>query len=188
MNTLCIERSSGGGKSGEWVSELDLSRRPDRIIVGTGPGSFAGVRSALAFAQGYAIGSGCEVLGLPSACALALPDRPTAVVGDARRGKAWIALFDGLKPLGDVFLADAGDVAGAVRDGFGRMLGRVPDNFVATSPDDARIGGLMREAFGDRYDGGRTPVSEGLLAFAEACPSALRSEPLPVYLTPAVRD
>ncbi len=29
----------------------------DRIVVGQGPGSFAGIRAALAFAQGMAIGS-----------------------------------------------------------------------------------------------------------------------------------
>lgn len=187
MNTLCIERSVAG-RSGEWVSELDLSRRPDRIVVGTGPGSFAGVRAALAFAKGYAVGSGCEVLGLPSACALALPGRPVAVVGDARRGKAWIALFDGLKMLGEVFLADAEGIAAAVRDGYESHVGRVPDDLLVTSPDDSRIGGALREAFGERYDGGRAPTEAGLLAFAEACPGALQPDPLPIYLTPAVRS
>ena len=60
-------------RSGEWavrVRDFVAGRRLSRLVVGTGPGSFAGVRAALAFAQGYAIGSGCEVLGLPSPCAL----------------------------------------------------------------------------------------------------------------------
>ena len=177
MNTLCIERSSGGGKSGEWVSELDLSRRPDRIIVGTGPGSFAGVRSALAFAQGYAIGSGCEVLGLPSACALALPDRPTAVVGDARRGKFWIALFDGLKLVCPVFQVE--------KDALSL---RIPLAAKVATSDESRIGALLAETFAERYIGGVKPTDEGLRLFAEANPSILTPEPLPIYLNPAVRD
>ena len=55
-------------RSGDWaarVGEFVAGRAVDRIVVGTGPGSFAGIRAALAFAQGYAIGSGCKVLGLP---------------------------------------------------------------------------------------------------------------------------
>lgn len=53
------------------MEKLDLEGI-ERIVVGTGPGSFAGIRSALAFAQGYALGKpGLEVLGLPSACAIA---------------------------------------------------------------------------------------------------------------------
>ena len=70
MKSLYIERSTGESRSGEWVEELDLDG-VERIVVGTGPGSFAGIRSALAFAQGFALGRGCEVLGLPSPCAVA---------------------------------------------------------------------------------------------------------------------
>ena len=47
---------------------------------------------------------------------------------------------------------------------------------------------MLAKAFGDRYIGGQSPTAEGLKAFAEANPSILRSEPLPIYLNPAVRD
>ena len=70
MKTLYIERSTGECRDGKWVEALDLDGAK-RIVVGTGPGSFAGIRSALAFAQGYALGTKCEVLGLHSACACA---------------------------------------------------------------------------------------------------------------------
>ena len=109
MNVLYIERSTGECRNGEWVKRLRLDPPPDRIVVGIGPGSFAGIRSALAFAKGYAVGRDCEVTGLPSACALVGPedlDRPLAVVGDARQGKFWVALFDGYSPVCDVFLVD----------------------------------------------------------------------------------
>jgi len=200
MKTLYIERSTGDCRSGDWVEKLDLAEKPDRIVVGTGPGSFAGIRSALAFAQGYAIGSGCEVLGLPSACALAQADRRVAVIGDARREKLWIALFDGFNLIRDIFQINLSDLAGTVPNGevgsvpenVGTVpnggVGTVPSGWVVTTPDEARIGGLLKETFGERYIGGQSPTAEGLKAFAEANPSILKAEPLPIYLNPAVRD
>ena len=188
MNTLYIERSTGECRSGEWVEKLDLSLKPDRIVVGTGPGSFAGIRSALAFAQGYAIGSGCEVLGLPSACALAKEGECRAVIGDARRGKLWIALFDGFNLVRDIFQVEATEITGTVPSETGEKAGTVPSGWKVVTPDEARIGAMLAKAFGDRYIGGQSPTAEGLKAFAEANPSILRSEPLPIYLNPAVRD
>ena len=174
MKTLYIERSTGECRDGDWAEELDLEG-VNRIVVGTGPGSFAGIRSALAFAQGYALATKCEVLGLPSACALAGEGR-VAVIGDARQGKAWVALFDGYRLEKDVFQVNQDELAGSV-----------PMEFKIVTPDAKRIDGLLREVFGDRYLGGRTPDSEGLRRFAEVCPSILKSEPLPIYLNPAVR-
>ena len=174
MKTLYIERSTGASRDGNWVNDLDLDG-VERIVVGTGPGSFAGIRSALAFAQGYAIGKSCEVLGLPSACALA-GDGKIAVIGDARQGKAWIALFDGFKLEREVFQVEQSE-----------LKGTVPADCRVTTPDEQRIGALLSETFGERYLGGQTPTSEGLRRFAEAAPEILKSEPLPIYLNPAVR-
>mgnify|MGYP003295779044 CR=1 FL=1 len=186
MKTLYIERSTGTCRDGKWVEQLDLED-VERIVVGTGPGSFAGIRSALAFAQGYALGTKCEVLGLPSACACAAQvfqtikpsDNQTirlAVVGDAQQGKSWIALFDGFKLERDVFQVNQTE-----------LKGTVPVDYSVTTPDEKRLDGFLRDAFGDRYLGGQTPTSAGLQAFAEACPSILKEEPLPIYLNPAVR-
>ena len=184
MKTLCIERSTGECRNGDWVEKLDLDG-VGRIVVGTGPGSFAGIRSAIAFAQGFALGRKCEVLGLPSPCAVAAQvyagakggEFPLAVVGDARRGKFWIALFDGMKLACPVFQVE--------RD---TLELRVPKGAKVATPDAERIDALLRETFGDRYIGGVKPTDEGLGAFAEANPSALAPEPLPIYLNPAVRD
>ena len=213
MKTLYIERSTGECRSGEWVEQLDVDG-VERIVVGTGPGSFAGIRSALAFAQGYAIGTTCEVLGLPSACALAadyfastaadsqssifnslssIPNsqfsssnsqfsssnhqhRPFAVVGDARQGKYWIALFEGYRLVCDIFQVDRET-----------LPYRVPQGVKVTTPDAKRIDSLLKEVFGENYIGGGTPTAEGLRRFAEASPEILKSEPLPIYLNPAVR-
>ena len=174
MKTMYIERSTGECRDGRWVNDLDLEG-VGRIVVGTGPGSFAGIRSALAFAQGYALATKCEVLGLPSACALAGEGR-VAVVGDARQGKAWVALFDGYQLEKDVFQVDQDKLNGAV-----------PMECKVVTPDAKRIDGLLKGMFGERYLGGRTPTGEGLRRFAEANPSVLKPEPLPIYLNPAVR-
>ena len=45
--TLYLERSTGECRNGDWVEALDLEG-VERIVVGTGPGSFAGIRSAIA--------------------------------------------------------------------------------------------------------------------------------------------
>jgi tRNA threonylcarbamoyl adenosine modification protein YeaZ len=166
------------------VERLDLDG-VERIIVGTGPGSFAGIRSAIAFAQGFALGRKCEVLGLPSPCAVAAQvyaganggEFPLAVVGDARRGKFWIALFEGLNLVCPVFQVE--------RD---LLETRVPLSAKVATSDESRIGDVLSEAFGERYIGGVKPTADGLRVFAEANPSALVAEPLPIYLNPAVRD
>lgn len=192
MKTLYIERSTGECRDGKWVEALDTDG-VQRIVVGTGPGSFAGIRSALAFAQGFAIGTKCEVLGLPSPCALAAdyfaseaqshqaPSTnhqapPLAVVGDARQGKYWIALFDGYRLVCDIFQVDRET-----------LPYRVPQGVKVTTPDAKRIDSLLKEVFGENYIGGGTPTAEGLRRFAEANPESLKSEPLPIYLNPAVR-
>ena len=192
MKTLYLERSTGECRDGKWVEALDLEG-VERIVVGTGPGSFAGIRSALAFAQGYALGRKCEVLGLPSACAVAAQTylgedfrRETedggrkkfqlAVIGDARQGKIWIALFDGYRLEKDVFQVNQDE-----------LMESLPAVYKVVTPDAKRLDGFLREAFGGRYLGGLTPTSEGLRWFAEANPSVLKPEPLPIYLNPAVR-
>jgi tRNA threonylcarbamoyladenosine biosynthesis protein TsaB len=88
----------------------------DRFAVTTGPGSFTGIRVALATAQGLALGAGKPVIGVTVFEALAAmavesgiaaPRLLTAV--DSRRAEIFAQLFDGTgAPLGDpVMLAPA---------------------------------------------------------------------------------
>ncbi len=80
-----------------------------RLVVGVGPGSFAGIRVALAGADGLALPGDVPVWGLCSAAATARAHaeaaggRELAVVGDARRGCYWLARYvwqaNGLHPL-----------------------------------------------------------------------------------------
>ncbi|HEX4086968.1 MAG TPA: tRNA (adenosine(37)-N6)-threonylcarbamoyltransferase complex dimerization subunit type 1 TsaB [Chthoniobacteraceae bacterium] len=57
---------------------------PDCIAVGLGPGSYAGVRIAIAAAIGLSVATGAELIGLPSV--VALDDGEYLALGDARRG------------------------------------------------------------------------------------------------------
>lgn len=53
------------------IAELLDGARPDLILVGVGPGSFTGIRVAIAAAHGMAIGWGAELRGMSSLALLA---------------------------------------------------------------------------------------------------------------------
>jgi tRNA threonylcarbamoyladenosine biosynthesis protein TsaB len=77
--------------------ELCLQRfgRPERIVVGLGPGSYAGVRIALATAVGLRSAASVTLLGLPSICALEVNSSDYCVIGDARRDSFFFAKVSG---------------------------------------------------------------------------------------------
>jgi tRNA threonylcarbamoyl adenosine modification protein YeaZ len=66
------------------IAELLGARRVDSILVGVGPGSFTGIRVAIAAAHGLAIGWGAKLLGMSSLALLAAgagnPDEVAAAV------------------------------------------------------------------------------------------------------------
>ncbi|HEX4629921.1 MAG TPA: tRNA (adenosine(37)-N6)-threonylcarbamoyltransferase complex dimerization subunit type 1 TsaB [Chthoniobacterales bacterium] len=58
---------------------------PRQIVVGIGPGSYAGVRIAIAAALGLRSSTGAKLAGIPSICALDVEESEYCVIGDARR-------------------------------------------------------------------------------------------------------
>lgn len=151
----------------------------DEVLVGQGPGSFAGIRAALAFAQGIALGNGAKgtrVMGLPSTYALTRDGARTAVVGDARRDRFWVVLYDGVACVKDFALVAKDELANAV-----------PEHFAVVTPDGARIEPLLQAVFGHHYKGSMVPMAQRLVEVALAHPELPRPEPLPLYLQPAVR-
>ena len=64
---------------------------PDTIIVGLGPGSYAGTRIAISAAIGLQIPSGARLIGFPSICAIECDAHEYCVIGDARRKSFFIA-------------------------------------------------------------------------------------------------
>lgn len=60
--------------------------RFDRVAVGLGPGSYAGVRIGIAAAMGMNFILGSELVGIPSVAALETEEEDYFAIGDARRG------------------------------------------------------------------------------------------------------
>ena len=63
----------------------------DSIVVGLGPGSYAGVRISIAAALGLSAAHGAKLIGLPSICAIDTTARDYSVIGDARRRSFFFA-------------------------------------------------------------------------------------------------
>ena len=178
VTSVAIEgrEASLSAKGGAWVAELldflascgTSIQAVDRFIIGCGPGSFAGTRAALAFAQGVAEAKkGVSIFGLPSGAGCARPGEKIAVIGDARRGLLWVNLWDGFKEIEKCHLVEAAAFS-------------APAGFTLTTPDFARIGEKTGAA-------DVKPSAARLLEAAKAAPEMLVANPLPVYLSPAVR-
>src|SRR5207247_5484439 len=58
---------------------------PDTILVGLGPGSYAGTRIAISAAIGLQVSSGALLIGFPSICAMESDAHEYCAIGDARR-------------------------------------------------------------------------------------------------------
>jgi tRNA threonylcarbamoyladenosine biosynthesis protein TsaB len=66
---------------------------PKIVVVGLGPGSYAGTRIAISAAIGLQVSSGAHLIGYPSICAMECDTHEYCVIGDARRKSfffAWI--------------------------------------------------------------------------------------------------
>lgn len=64
---------------------------PDTIIVGLGPGSYAGTRIAISAAIGLHLSSGGHLIGFPSICAMDCDADQYCAIGDARRKSFFFA-------------------------------------------------------------------------------------------------
>ena len=88
------EFPAGRGHGGELFTTLERllaegrrdGERLTEIIVGLGPGSYSGVRQAIAAAVGLALATGAKLRGCPSTAALATDLPAYQAVSDARRG------------------------------------------------------------------------------------------------------
>jgi tRNA threonylcarbamoyladenosine biosynthesis protein TsaB len=67
---------------------------PEQIVVGIGPGSYAGVRIAIATALGLRSSTGAKLAGIPSICALDVGESAYCVIGDARRQSFFFATIE----------------------------------------------------------------------------------------------
>ena len=98
------------------IADLMDSRVATKILVGVGPGSFTGIRVAIAAAHGLAIGWNAELAGMSSLALLAAGagangEVAAAVLGG--HGELFVRHFDGrtLEPASDVRNALPSDAA-----------------------------------------------------------------------------
>jgi len=108
----------GRGHSERLVPMLDEmleGRMPKTILVGVGPGSFTGIRVAIAAAYGLGIGWGAELSGMSSLALIAAgtpANDPVAVAVSGGHGELFVQSFDGGEPTGDLAnLSPAGAAA-----------------------------------------------------------------------------
>jgi tRNA threonylcarbamoyladenosine biosynthesis protein TsaB len=85
--------------SGALFENLDAVTKkfgaPETIIVGLGPGSYAGTRIAISTAIGLEFSSGARLIGFPSICAMECDAHEYCVIGDARRKSFFFARIRG---------------------------------------------------------------------------------------------
>ncbi len=64
---------------------------PQIVVVGLGPGSYAGTRIAISAAIGLQVSTGARMIGYPSICAMECDADEYCVIGDARRKSLFFA-------------------------------------------------------------------------------------------------
>lgn len=81
-----------------WIAELPEGGRADEIVVGCGPGSFTGVRIAIAAARGLGLGWGVPVRGVNSLALLAAgrPEPALTVAVEGGHGQIFVQDFAGV--------------------------------------------------------------------------------------------
>lgn len=99
------ERSHNSMLYGPLAEALEIAGDElQTIVMGTGPGSYTGVRISIAAAYGVALSRRVPVHGLPSIAAL--QHGSYAVIGDARRGQFYAAVVRDSQLEADVVLLD----------------------------------------------------------------------------------
>ena len=88
------------------VADLIAGHVPSQILVGTGPGSFTGLRIGIAAAHGLAIGWDVPLAGISSLALIAAGapgDGPLAVAVSGGHGELFVQQFERwpLKPIGE---------------------------------------------------------------------------------------
>ena len=85
------ERGHGSALFVSLERALAVTGRRKRVVVGLGPGSYSGIRIAIAAAIGLEVGHDSALLGIPSVAALETSASEYIAIGDARRGQFFFA-------------------------------------------------------------------------------------------------
>jgi tRNA threonylcarbamoyladenosine biosynthesis protein TsaB len=86
----------------------------DQIVVGLGPGSYSGVRIAIAATIGLELARKATVLGIPSLLALETPAQKYLSIGDARRASFYFAVIENGESTTGPTLLDEAELKAAI--------------------------------------------------------------------------
>lgn len=149
-----------------WIAQLPGGGRADEIIVGCGPGSFTGVRIAIAAARGLGLGWGAPVRGVNSLALLAAgrPEEALTVAVEGGHGQIFVQDFAGA-PL---------EEAGPVRSLTPEEAASLHANHLVIGSGAARL--VAARGSGEAIEGEARAASVALLSSAAAT-----LPPKPVY-------
>src|SRR5947209_2161240 len=88
---------------------------PETIIVGLGPGSYAGTRIAISAAIGLELSSGARLIGFPSVCAVECDADEYCAIGDARRKSFFFARIRGHELIEGTMLYSEAEMNGKLK-------------------------------------------------------------------------
>jgi len=135
---VCLARRDeiiGRGHSERLVPMLDEmleGRTPKSILVGVGPGSFTGIRVAIAAAYGFSIGWDAKLSGMSSLALLAAgapANDPLAVAVSGGHGELFVQSFDRGQPTGE--LANLSPASAAAVTSAKLVIGSGAEAFIA---------------------------------------------------------
>jgi tRNA threonylcarbamoyladenosine biosynthesis protein TsaB len=181
MKTLAFELSSGQGSiglfedgetlfdrgfpndrkdSGAFFENVRLCLQrfgaPGEIVIGLGPGSYAGVRIAIATAIGLSTAVAAKLFGIASICALEVEARDYCVIGDARRQSFFFARVNDGRLIEGPILMSAAELEARIKEETipiysSELLPQFPLANLAF-PSAARLAQITRARIGDIDD------------------------------------
>lgn len=108
--TFTSDRSHGSLLVPVIQRALEMVKKLDVLAVGLGPGSYAGVRIAIATAMGLSMALGARLFGIPSVASLETGARGYLAVGDARRETFYFTRVDDGQCVEGPLLLDADEL------------------------------------------------------------------------------
>jgi len=132
---ILAEAAETGGRATNAFGLIDRALAESKIprdeieamAVGLGPGSYTGIRAAIAVAQGWQLARGIKLLGIPSVEAIAAQAQAEKIFGrvnvvvDAQRGEFYLATWEisdaGLREISPLKIVTAAEIERRQRDG-----------------------------------------------------------------------